>query len=171
MLFINKNIDIYDEISDNQNINSELLYIYERMEENFEKIIKRVISIMLAIVLIPIMPSSLASAKSRFTSKLDLPKDNVQYIVGKVGDTYSEYTYSSEGQKFRVIDEFKHKFSIRTLCKLLSCSKSGYFAWVNLGRPKYKAFNEKFNQLVLDTYSKNNTWGVRQLYMQIKKDK
>lgn len=37
MLFINKNIDIYDEISDNQNINSELLYIYERMEENFEK--------------------------------------------------------------------------------------------------------------------------------------
>ena len=52
---------------------------------------------------------------------------------------------------------------------MLSCSKSGYFAWVNLGRPKYKAFNEKFNQLVLDTYSKNNTWGVRQLYMQIKK--
>lgn len=33
----------------------------------------------------------------------------------------------------------------------------------------YKAFNESYNQLVLDTYSKNNTWGVRQLFMQIKK--
>ena len=76
-----------------------------------EKIIKRVISIMLAIVLIPIMPSSLASAKSRFTSKLDLPKDNVQYIVGKVGDTYSEYTYSSEGQKFKVIDNANENFT------------------------------------------------------------
>ena len=52
---------------------------------------------------------------------------------------------------------------------MLSCSKSGYFAWVNLGRPKFKAFNEYFNQIVLDTYAKNNTWGVRQLYMQIKK--
>ena len=25
---------------------------------------------------------------------------------------------------------------------MLSCSKSGYYDWVNLGRPKYKAFNE-----------------------------
>lgn len=52
---------------------------------------------------------------------------------------------------------------------MLSCSKSGYYDWVNLGRPKYKAFNESCNQIVLDTYSKNNTWGVRQLHMQIKK--
>ncbi len=44
---------------------------------------------------------------------------------------------------------------------MLSCSKSGYYAWVNLGRPKYKAFNDKYNQLVLDTYTKNNTWGIR----------
>lgn len=51
---------------------------------------------------------------------------------------------------------------------MLSCSKSGYYDWVNLGRPKYKAFNEKYNQIVLDTYTKNNTWGVRQLFMQIK---
>ena len=40
---------------------------------------------------------------------------------------------------------------------MLSCSKSGYYDWVNLGRPKYKAFNESYNQLVLDTYTKNNT--------------
>lgn len=50
----------------------------------------------------------------------------------------------------------------------MSCSKSGYYDWINLGRPKYKAFNENYNQIVLDTYSKNNTWGVRQLFMQIK---
>lgn len=52
---------------------------------------------------------------------------------------------------------------------MLSCSKSGYYDWINLGRPKFKAFNEKYNQLILDTYSKNNTWGVRQIFMQIKK--
>ena len=51
---------------------------------------------------------------------------------------------------------------------MLSCSKSGYYDWVNLGRPKYKTFNQSYNQLILDTYSKNNTWGVRQLHMQIK---
>lgn len=50
----------------------------------------------------------------------------------------------------------------------MSCSKSGYYAWVNLGRPKYKAFNDKYNQLVLDTYTKNNTWGIRSVRMKIK---
>lgn len=52
---------------------------------------------------------------------------------------------------------------------MLSCSKSGYYDWVNLGRPKYKAFNENLNKLILDTYSKNNTWGVRNLRMNINK--
>lgn len=51
---------------------------------------------------------------------------------------------------------------------MLSCSKSGYYDWVNLGRPKYKAFNESYNQLVLDTYTKNNTWGIRSVRMKIK---
>lgn len=50
----------------------------------------------------------------------------------------------------------------------MSCSKSGYYDWVNLGRPKYKAFNENYNQLVLDTYTKNNTWGIRSVRMKIK---
>ena len=51
---------------------------------------------------------------------------------------------------------------------MLSCSKSGYYDWVNLGRPKYKAFNESYSQLVLDTYTKNNTWGIRSVRMKIK---
>ena len=51
---------------------------------------------------------------------------------------------------------------------MLSCSKSVYIDWVNLGRPKYKAFNESHNQLVLDTYTKNNTWDIRSVRMKIK---
>lgn len=51
---------------------------------------------------------------------------------------------------------------------MLHCSKSGYYDWIGLGRPKYKAFNKNINQLVLTTYSKNNTWGVRQIRMKIK---
>ena len=61
------------------------------------------------------------------------------------------------------------KYSVNTLCKILECSKSGYYDWVKLGRPENKAFNESINELVVKMYEKNKTWGIRQIRMQIKK--
>ena len=63
----------------------------------------------------------------------------------------------------------RNKYSVNTLCKVLGCSKSGYYDWVKLGRPENKAFNESTNELVVKMHEKNKTWGIRQIRMQIKK--
>ena len=63
----------------------------------------------------------------------------------------------------------RNKYSVNTLCKMLECSKSGYYDWIKLGRPKDKAFKESTNELVVKMHEKNKTWGIRQIRMQIKK--
>ena len=63
----------------------------------------------------------------------------------------------------------RDKYSVNILCKVLECSKSGYYDWIKLGRPENKAFNESTNELVVKMYEKNKTWGIRQIRMQIKK--
>ena len=63
----------------------------------------------------------------------------------------------------------KSKYSINSLCKILKCSKSGYYDWIKLGRPQNKAYNEFDNELVVRMHEKNKTWGIRQIMMQIKK--
>ncbi len=62
----------------------------------------------------------------------------------------------------------KDKYSINTLCKVLECSKSGYYDWIKLGRPQNKAFNEATNEIVVKMHEKNKIWGIRQIRMQIK---
>ena len=63
----------------------------------------------------------------------------------------------------------RDKYSVNILCKVLECSKSGYYDWIKLGRPENKAFNESTNELVVKMHEKNKTWGIRQIRMQIKK--
>ena len=63
----------------------------------------------------------------------------------------------------------RNKYSVNTLCKMLECSKSGYYDWIKLGRPENKAFNESTNEIVVKMHKKNKTWGIRQIRMQIKK--
>ena len=63
----------------------------------------------------------------------------------------------------------KNNYSVPTLCKVLKCSKSGYYDWIQLGRPQNKAFNKTTNEIVVKMHEKNKTWGIRQIRMQIKK--
>ena len=63
----------------------------------------------------------------------------------------------------------RDKYSVNILCKVLECSKSGYYDWIKLGRPENKAFNKSTNELVVKMHEKNKTWGIRQIRMQIKK--
>ena len=63
----------------------------------------------------------------------------------------------------------RNKYSVNTLCKMLECSKSGYYDWIKLGRPENKAFNKSTNEIVVKMHEKNKTWGIRQIRMQIKK--
>ena len=63
----------------------------------------------------------------------------------------------------------RDKYSVNILCKVLECSKSGYYDWIKLGRPENKAFNNFTNEIVVKMHEKNKTWGIRQIRMQIKK--
>ena len=62
----------------------------------------------------------------------------------------------------------RERYSVQLLCNALGCSKSGYYNWISLGRPKHKAFDETINNLVMEMYNKDDRWGIRQIRMQIK---
>jgi len=49
-----------------------------------------------------------------------------------------------------VIDGLKNKYSIKYLCSKLKCSRSGYYDWIVLGKPQYKAYDEILNKLILE---------------------
>lgn len=55
------------------------------------------------------------------------------------------------------------------LCRVLKCSRNGYYSWINLGRPDYKAFDSSVSQIVVEQYLKDTRQGVRRLRMNIKK--
>ena len=55
------------------------------------------------------------------------------------------------------------------LCKLFKCSKSGYYSWVQTGRPSFKSFNSKINELVIKEYDKHPERGIRPIRMAIKR--
>jgi len=42
----------------------------------------------------------------------------------------------------------------------LKCSKSGYYQWINAGRPEHKSFNTDMTQSVLEQYAKDNRQGI-----------
>lgn len=60
------------------------------------------------------------------------------------------------------------KYPIKTLCALLKCSRSGYYDWIRLGRPDYKAYNKTLSGLILDQYLTDTRQGIIQLRMNIK---
>ncbi|WP_370570302.1 IS3 family transposase [Sphaerochaeta sp. S2] len=55
------------------------------------------------------------------------------------------------------------------LCSILKCSRSGYYAWVKSGRPKYKSFNKDISDLVFKVYSEDKRRGIVSIRMKIKK--
>jgi transposase InsO family protein len=57
---------------------------------------------------------------------------------------------------------------VRLLCDTLGCSKSGYYDWIKLGRPNYKAFDEKLSKLIVDSYQEDTRRGIIQIRMNIK---
>lgn len=63
----------------------------------------------------------------------------------------------------------KEKHSIIMLCRILKCSKSGYYDWIKLGRPEHKSFSEELNNIIIEMHHKNKTWGIREIKLQIKK--
>lgn len=51
----------------------------------------------------------------------------------------------------------------------MNCSRSGYYDWITLGRPKYKSYNETLNNEIVGLYHKDPRWGIEQIQMKLKK--
>jgi putative transposase len=68
-----------------------------------------------------------------------------------------------------VIERLKERYPVAKLCRILQCSRNGYYSWIHLGRPDYKAFDASVNQMVVEQYEKDNRQGIRRLRMNIKK--
>lgn len=68
-----------------------------------------------------------------------------------------------------MIETLKHRYPIAKLCRVLQCSRNGYYSWIKLGRPEFKAFNPTTNHIVLQQYLKDTRQGIRRLRMNIKK--
>lgn len=62
----------------------------------------------------------------------------------------------------------KQNYPIKTLCTLLKCSRSGYYDWIHLGRPAYKAYNSELSQIIHNQYLIDTRQGIVQLRMNIK---
>ncbi|MBI9009001.1 MAG: IS3 family transposase [Tenericutes bacterium] len=63
----------------------------------------------------------------------------------------------------------RERYSVQLLCNILNCSRSGYYDWIKLGRPKYKAYDKAINNMVMKMYKKDDRWGIESIRMQIKK--
>ena len=63
----------------------------------------------------------------------------------------------------------KDKYSVSSLCKMFNCSRSGYYDWIQAGKPSIKAFDKKINDLVVKEYNKHPERGIRPIRMNIKR--
>jgi transposase InsO family protein len=51
----------------------------------------------------------------------------------------------------------------------LKCSRSGYYDWIALGKPAYKAFDESLNKLIIERYLEDKRQGITRIKMNLKK--
>jgi len=71
--------------------------------------------------------------------------------------------------KYLIIERLRHRYSIARLCRSLRCSRSGYYAWVHLGRSQYKAYNAWISSIVQKTYHKDPLLDIRRIRISIKR--
>lgn len=62
----------------------------------------------------------------------------------------------------------RRKYSVSYLCQILKCSKSGYYDWINLGRPAHKHYIETVANTIYDQYLTDTRQGIVSLKMNIK---
>lgn len=50
---------------------------------------------------------------------------------------------------FKIIDELCQKYKITRLCYYIKVSRSGYYAWKNLGKPLYKNYDKELASKIM----------------------
>ncbi|WP_271329489.1 MULTISPECIES: IS3 family transposase [Lactococcus] len=66
------------------------------------------------------------------------------------------------------MDELRDKYGVSFLCSYFQLSRSGFYAWVNKGKPLYKAFKEDIAQLIQEIFEVHEK-GYRYITMQLKR--
>ena len=57
---------------------------------------------------------------------------------------------------FKTIDELCQKYSISRLCQYFKVSRSGYYAWKNLGKPLYKNYDKELASKIMLLFKERN---------------
>ena len=68
-----------------------------------------------------------------------------------------------------MIHQLRENYPIQKLCFVLKCSRSGYYDWITLVKPMYKAFDESLNKLIVERYIADKRQGITRLKMNLKK--
>jgi putative transposase len=73
--------------------------------------------------------------------------------------------------KFHFVDEYKAQFRIRSMCRVLGVSRSGYYAWCGRPLPRREVRNEALLVQIRETFRRSRgTYGSPRIHRALKKD-
>lgn len=69
---------------------------------------------------------------------------------------------------FKAIDELRSQFTVSQLCSYFKVSRSGYYAWIQSGKPLYKAYDKVLADKIYDLFEERKK-GYRYITTQLKR--
>ena len=66
-----------------------------------------------------------------------------------------------KSEEFEIIKILSHEYSVKTLCKVMEVSKSGYYKWLNRKPTERDIRREEAVELVTKTHEKHKSHGYR----------
>ena len=69
---------------------------------------------------------------------------------------------------FKIIDELCQKYKITRLCYYIKVSRSGYYAWKNLGKPLYKNYDKELASKIMLLFEERKK-GYRYIAFQLER--
>jgi putative transposase len=73
--------------------------------------------------------------------------------------------------KFHFVDEYKDQFRIRSMCRILGVSRSGYYAWCGRPLPRREVRNEALLVQIRETFRRSRgTYGSPRIHRALRKD-
>jgi putative transposase len=73
--------------------------------------------------------------------------------------------------KFHFVDEYKDQFRIRSMCRVLGVSRSGYYAWCERPLPRREVRNEALLVQIRETFRRSRgTYGSPRIHRALRKN-
>ena len=67
------------------------------------------------------------------------------------------------------MEALKGKYGVSDLCSYLECSRSGYYGWINRGKPQHNCLDLFKTAAILELYGERKTRGRRQIQMHLER--